>query len=95
MRRTPHSLTNGGIGSSLRKKADIVVQVHSRESEEPEFTAQSRAWGEATTAEMCIGLIMLAKKDQDLTKDGENDDLAKLIKESGGTPVLDERATKP
>ena len=52
------------------------------------------ALGEATTDEMCIGFIMLAKKDQDLTREGEKDDLAKLIKESGGTPVLDERARK-
>ncbi len=51
-------------------------------------------WGEATTDEMCIGFIMLAKKDQDLTRDGEKDDLVKLIKDSGGEPVLDERARK-
>ena len=51
-------------------------------------------WGEATTDEMCIGFIMLAEKDQDLTREGEKDDLVKLIKESGGTPVLDETARK-
>ena len=41
-------------------------------------------WGEATTDEMCIGFIILAKKDQDLTSDGEKDDLVKLIKDSEG-----------
>ena len=51
-------------------------------------------WGEATTDEMCIGFIILAKKDQDLTSDGEKDDLVKLIKDSGGAPVLDQRARK-
>jgi Copper type II ascorbate-dependent monooxygenase, C-terminal domain len=51
-------------------------------------------WGEATTDEMCIGFIMLAKKDQDLSKPGEQDDLVKLINESGGTPILDARARK-
>ena len=52
-------------------------------------------WGEATTDEMCIGFIMLAKKDQDLTRAGEEDDLVKLIKDSGGTPILDDRARQP
>jgi hypothetical protein len=45
-------------------------------------------WGEATTDEICIGFIMLAKKDQDLTQPGEKDDLFKIIKESGGWPIL-------
>jgi hypothetical protein len=42
----------------------------------------------------CNGFIMLAKKDQDLSRPGEQDDLVKLINESGGTPILDERARK-
>jgi Copper type II ascorbate-dependent monooxygenase, C-terminal domain len=64
-------------------------------SRNPNRPPKTVRWGEATTDEMCIGFIMLAKKDQDLTKPGEEDDLVKLIKESGGTPVLDERARKP
>ena len=45
-------------------------------------------WGEATTDEMCIGFVMLLKKDQDLTRPGEKDDLWKIIQESGGVPAL-------
>jgi hypothetical protein len=52
-------------------------------------------WGEATTDEMCIGFMALAKKDQDLTRPGEQDDLVKLIKQSGGDPKLDAAARKP
>jgi Copper type II ascorbate-dependent monooxygenase, C-terminal domain len=48
-------------------------------------------WGEATTDEMCIGFIMIAKKDQDLTKPGEKDDLFKIIKQSGGWPILSDK----
>jgi hypothetical protein len=51
-------------------------------------------WGEATTDEMCIGFIMLAKRDQDLTRPGEKDDLAELIKQSGGFPILTEPVKK-
>jgi Copper type II ascorbate-dependent monooxygenase, C-terminal domain len=51
-------------------------------------------WGEATTDEMCIGFIMLAKKDQDLTRPGELDDLFKIIKESGGWPILSQQPTQ-
>jgi hypothetical protein len=40
---------------------------------------------------MCIGFIMIAKKDQDLTKPGEKDDLFKLIKQSGGWPILSDK----
>jgi hypothetical protein len=60
----------------------------------PNSPPKTVRWGEATTDEMCIGFIMLAKKDQDLSKPGEQDDLVKLIKESGGTPILDGRARK-
>jgi hypothetical protein len=48
-------------------------------------------WGEETTDEMCIGFIMIAKKDQDLTQPGQKDDLFKIIKESGGWPILSEK----
>jgi hypothetical protein len=37
---------------------------------------------------------MLSKKDQDLTRPGEKDDLVQLIKESGGVPILSERPGK-
>ena len=50
-------------------------------------------WGEATTDEMCIGFIMIAKKDQDLTKPGEKDDLFTIIKQSGGWPILNDKPT--
>jgi hypothetical protein len=60
----------------------------------PNSPPKTVRWGEATTDEMCIGFIMLAKKDQDLSRPGEKDDLVRLIKESGGRPVLDERARK-
>ncbi len=36
-------------------------------------------WGEATTDEMCIAFIGLVKKDQDLTKPGQKDDLYDLF----------------
>lgn len=36
-------------------------------------------WGEATTDEMCIGFIALTKKNQDLTRPGEKDDLYQII----------------
>ncbi len=36
-------------------------------------------WGEATTDEMCIGFLALAKKHQDLTKPGEKDDLLEIF----------------
>ncbi len=36
-------------------------------------------WGEATTDEMGIGFISLTKKDQDLTKPGQKDDLSEII----------------
>ena len=48
-------------------------------------------WGERTTDEMCIGFIMIAKKDQDLTKPDEKDDLFKIIKQSGGWPILSDK----
>jgi Copper type II ascorbate-dependent monooxygenase, C-terminal domain len=51
-------------------------------------------WGEATTDEMCIGFIMIAKKDQDLTRPGEKDDLFKIIKDSGGWPILKQKPRK-
>jgi peroxiredoxin len=37
-------------------------------------------WGEATTDEMCIGFIGVTKKDQDLTRPGEKDDLMDIFK---------------
>jgi hypothetical protein len=40
------------------------------------------AWGEATTDEMCIGFIALTKKGQDLTRDGEKDDLLEIFKQA-------------
>ncbi len=36
-------------------------------------------WGEATTDEMCIGFIAVTKKDQDLTRPGEKDDLLEIF----------------
>jgi hypothetical protein len=52
------------------------------------------AWGTATTDEMCIGFIVLAKKNQDLTRPGEKDDLFELIKESGGWPIFKNKPTR-
>jgi hypothetical protein len=37
-------------------------------------------WGEATVDEMCIGFVGVTKKDQDLTRPGEKDDLLDLFK---------------
>jgi mono/diheme cytochrome c family protein/peroxiredoxin len=37
-------------------------------------------WGEATTDEMCIGFLAVTKKDQDLTRPGETDDLQDVFK---------------
>jgi len=51
-------------------------------------------WGEATTDEMCIGFIMIVKKDQDLTQPGQKDDLFNTIKDSGGWPILKEKTYK-
>jgi hypothetical protein len=51
-------------------------------------------WGEATTDEMCIGFIVIAKKDQDLTIPGARDDLFDLIKASGGWPQLKDTRKK-
>lgn len=36
-------------------------------------------WGEATTDEMCIGFVAVTKKDQDLTRPGDRDDLLEII----------------
>jgi hypothetical protein len=38
------------------------------------------SWGEATTDEMCIGFIGLAKAGQDLTRPGEKDDLREILR---------------
>ncbi|WP_435009726.1 redoxin family protein [Tundrisphaera lichenicola] len=38
-------------------------------------------WGEATTDEMCIGFLAVVKKDQDLTKPGEKDDLGEIFRQ--------------
>ncbi len=65
-----------------------------RNPRNPNSPPNTVRWGEATTDEMCIGFIIHAKKDQDLTRPGEKDDLVKLIKESGGAPILDARARK-
>jgi AhpC/TSA family/Copper type II ascorbate-dependent monooxygenase, C-terminal domain len=37
-------------------------------------------WGEATTDEMCIGFLAVTKKDQDLTRPGEQDDLMEIVR---------------
>jgi peroxiredoxin len=37
-------------------------------------------WGEATTDEMCVGLIAVTKKGQDLTRPGEKDDLRDIFR---------------
>jgi hypothetical protein len=60
----------------------------------PNKPPKTVGWGEETTDEMCIGFIMIAKKDQDLTKPGEKDDLFQIIKESGGWPILKEKMPK-
>jgi hypothetical protein len=39
-------------------------------------------WGPATTDEMCIGFITVTKKDQDLTRPGERDDLEEIIRQA-------------
>jgi hypothetical protein len=38
-------------------------------------------WGEATTDEMCIGFFGIVKKDQDLTRPGEKDDLIDILEQ--------------
>ncbi len=45
----------------------------------PNRPAKFVKWGEATTDEMCIGFIAVTKKDQDLTRPGEKDDLREIL----------------
>lgn len=47
-------------------------------------------FGEATTDEMCYGFFGMVKKDQDLTRPGQRDDLLNILKKEGraeGDPV--------
>jgi hypothetical protein len=46
----------------------------------PNKPPKAVSWGEATTDEMCIGFIAVTKKDQDLTRAGERDDLLEIFK---------------
>jgi hypothetical protein len=43
-------------------------------------------WGEGTHDEMFIGFIAVAKHGQDLTRPGEQDDLAKIIRDQRKPP---------
>ena len=45
----------------------------------PNRPAKFVKWGEATTDETCIGFIAVTKKDQDLTRPGEKDDLREIL----------------
>jgi mono/diheme cytochrome c family protein len=45
----------------------------------PNSPPKTVAWGEATTDEMCVGILSLTKKGQDLTRPGEKDDLGQIL----------------
>lgn len=48
----------------------------------PNHPPKDVKWGEATTDEMCIGFLAITKANQDLTREGEVDDLRKIIDQS-------------
>lgn len=72
--RNPIDLPKGSI-------VDVVATYDNTSSNprNPNKPPKLVKWGEATTDEMCIGFIALTKKDQDLTKPGEKDDLRDII----------------
>jgi hypothetical protein len=45
----------------------------------PNHPPKEVAWGEATTDEMCVGFLAVTKKDQDLTRPGEKDDVLEIF----------------
>jgi hypothetical protein len=45
----------------------------------PNSPPKTVQWGEATTDEMCVGILSLTKKGQDLTRPGEKDDLREIL----------------
>ncbi|MGE5756684.1 MAG: peroxiredoxin, partial [Planctomycetaceae bacterium] len=68
---------------ALPKGTVLKVVSHFDNSEDnprnPNHPPKHVTFGEATTDEMCIGFIALTKKDQDLTRPGEVDDLRTIL----------------
>jgi peroxiredoxin len=69
---------------TLPKGTVVKVKAHFDNSEanphNPNKPPKEVKFGEGTTDEMCIGFIALTKKDQDLTRPGEKDDLGAIIR---------------
>jgi hypothetical protein len=67
----------------------------------PNSPPKTVRWGEATTDEMCLGILSLTKKGQDLTRPGEKDDLRELLNKKHEDDfkqlerILKERREKP
>jgi thiol-disulfide isomerase/thioredoxin len=68
---------------ALPKGTVLKVVSHYDNSEDnprnPNHPPKPVKFGEATTDEMCLGFIALTKKDQDLTRPGEKDDLRTIL----------------
>jgi hypothetical protein len=68
---------------TLPKGTVLKVVSHFDNSEDnprnPNHPPKPVKFGEATTDEMCLGFIALTKKDQDLTRPGEKDDLRTIL----------------
>ncbi|MFO0952411.1 MAG: hypothetical protein U0835_14935 [Isosphaeraceae bacterium] len=63
-------------GSTVRIVAHFDNSVHARN---PNFPPKLVKWGQQATDEMCVGYIGVVKKDQDLTRPGEKDDLFDIL----------------
>jgi Copper type II ascorbate-dependent monooxygenase, N-terminal domain/Copper type II ascorbate-dependent monooxygenase, C-terminal domain len=67
----------------------------------PNSPPKTVQWGEATTDEMCLGILSLTKKGQDLTRPGEEDDLREILNKQREDDrkqlerILKERGEKP
>jgi mono/diheme cytochrome c family protein len=67
----------------------------------PNSPPKTVRWGEATTDEMCLGILSLTKKGQDLTRPGEKDDLREFLDKKHEDDrkqlerILKERGEKP
>jgi mono/diheme cytochrome c family protein len=67
----------------------------------PNSPPKTVQWGEATTDEMCLGILSLTKKGQDLTRPGETDDLREILNRKHEDDlnqlerILKERGEKP
>jgi hypothetical protein len=67
----------------------------------PNSPPKTVQWGEATTDEMCLGILSLTKKGQDLTRPGEKDDLPEFLNKKREADreqldrILKERGEKP